>query len=82
MQGIAAGIGKSVQGFVKHVLRLVGLILAGVTISIVGVAFLAIGVVKWFTILMPNWLAWLIVGIILFLLGLALTLITIVSSRS
>ena len=82
LQGITGAIGKSVQGIVKHLLRLAGLILAGVAISIVGVVFLAIGVVKWFSILMPDWLAWLIVGIILFLVGLAVTMITIVSSRT
>ncbi len=76
------GIGKSVERFVKRTLRLAGLALAGVVITILGVAFLAIGAVNWLALLMPSWLAWLIVGIVLFLLGLALALLTLLSLRS
>jgi hypothetical protein len=38
--------------------------------------------VKWFSILMPNWLAWAIVGVILLLLGIVLVLGTVIGSRS
>lgn len=48
--------------------------LAGVVIALLGVAFLAIGAVKWFSFLMPSWLAWAIVGIVLMLLGIILAL--------
>lgn len=70
------GIVRSAKGFVKRTLRLVGLILAGVVVSILGVAFLAIGAVKWLSILTPSWLAWVIVGIILLLLGVAVTAVS------
>jgi type VI protein secretion system component VasK len=48
--------------------------LAGVVVAVVGVAFLAVGAVKLFSFLMPNWLAWAIVGIILILVGIILAL--------
>jgi hypothetical protein len=50
-------------------------------IAVLGLVFLAIGVVKWFSVMMPSWLAWLVVGLLLFLLGLLLALVGFVSSR-
>lgn len=75
------GIAKPVERLAKRVARAVGLILAGVVISVLGIAFLAIGAVKWLAILMPVWLAWLLVGIILFLAGVAVTAITFSTGR-
>jgi hypothetical protein len=75
------GIAKPVERLAKRVARAVGLILAGVVISVLGIAFLAIGAVKWLAILMPVWLAWLLVGIILFLAGVAVTAITYSTGR-
>jgi len=73
---------KSAEGFVKRIVRLVAMALAGVVIAVLGIGFLAVGAVKWFSILMPNWLAWAIVGVILLLLGAVLTLATLAGSRS
>jgi len=56
--------------------------LAGVVIAVMGIAFAALGIVKWLSSLMPSWLAWLVIGVILFLLGLALTLVALVTSRN
>jgi len=79
---ILAGVTKSAERFVKRALRMVVMALMGVTIAVLGIAFLAVGAVKWFSILMPNWLAWSIVGIIMLLLGAVLVLATLISSRS
>jgi len=76
------GLMKSVERFLKRMLRMVVMALAGVTLAVLGVAFLAVGAVKWFSMLMPGWLAWVIVGIILLLLGLVLALATVIGSRS
>jgi len=75
------GIAKPAERLAKRVARAVGLILAGVVISVLGIAFLAVGAVKWLAILMPAWLAWLLVGIILFLAGVAVTAITFSTGR-
>lgn len=77
-----SGITRPAEKLAKRIARAVGLVLAGIVISVLGVAFLAVGAVKWLTLLMPGWLAWLMVGIILFLVGVALTLITYASGRS
>jgi membrane-bound ClpP family serine protease len=78
---IFGGVAKSAERFVKRSIRWLSLALAGVVVAILGVGFLAVGAVKWFALIMPGWLAWTIVGIILLLLGLVLTLATLASSR-
>jgi hypothetical protein len=75
-------ITKSAERFVKRMVRLVAMVLAGVVLAVLGIGFLAVGAVKWFSILMPNWLAWVIVGVILLLLGAVLTLSTMIGLRS
>lgn len=76
------GVVKGAERFLKRMLRMVAMALAGITIALLGVAFLAVGAVKWFSILMPSWLAWTIVGIILLLLGAILALATVIGSRA
>ena len=76
------GIAKPAERLAKRVARAVGLILAGIVISVLGIAFLAVGVVKWLAALMPGWLAWLMVGIILFLVGVIVTVMTYSTGRS
>jgi hypothetical protein len=79
---ILDGVAKSAERFVKRALRMAVMALAGVTIAALGIAFLAVGAVKWFSILMPNWLAWSIVGFILLLIGVVLGLAALIGSRS
>ena len=76
------GVIKGAERFLKRMLRMVVMALAGVTIAVLGIAFLAVGAVKWFSMLMPNWLAWAIVGIVLLLVGVILALGTLVGLRS
>jgi len=60
---------KYIERIVRRALRLAGLYAAGLLIAIIGLIFLAIGVVKWFAVMMAPWLAWLIVGIIMLVVG-------------
>ena len=76
------GIAKPAERFVKRIARAVGLILGGIVLTIIGVAFMSVGAVKWLSALMPAWLAWLIVGIVLFLVGIIVTTATFASGRS
>jgi putative Ca2+/H+ antiporter (TMEM165/GDT1 family) len=61
--------------------RAVGLILAGIVVALIGVGFVAVGAVKWLSGLMPAWLAWAIVGIMLLLIGITITMTTLASGR-
>ncbi len=76
------GIAKPAERLAKRVARVVGLILAGIVISVLGIAFLAVGIVKWLAMLMPSWLAWLMVGIVLFLVGVIVMAMTYSTGRS
>jgi len=75
------GLSRYAEQILKSILRLAGLYVAGLVVALIGVGFLAMGVVKWLAMMLPTWLAWLIVGIILLLLGMVLTLATLVASR-
>jgi len=73
---------KYIERVVRRVLRLAGLYVAGLLIAIIGLIFLAIGVVKWLAMIVPSWLAWLIVGIIMLLLGVVFVLAAFLASKS
>lgn len=76
------GLNRYVERIMKRILRVAGLYIAGLVVSLAGLIFLAVGVVKWLAMIVPSWLAWLIVGLVMFLLGVVLTLATFVASRS
>ena len=76
------GVVKPAERFVKRLARSVGLILAGIVIALIGVGFVSVGTVKWLSVLMPAWLAWVIVGIILLLIGATVTATSFASGRS
>lgn len=82
MQQALKGVRKSVERLIKRAIRLVAMVLAGVVIAVIGVGFTAFGIVKWLSNLMPGWLAWLIVGLFLFVVGIVLTLAAMLTSRS
>jgi len=74
---------KTAERIVKRTLKLVGLVFAGMVIVVLGVAFLAVGAVKWLSVFfMPSWLAWLLVGVFLFLVGVIVALAVLASSRN
>jgi hypothetical protein len=73
---------KYVERAVRRALRVAGLYAAGLLIAIIGLIFFAIGIVKWLAMLVPSWLAWLIVGIIMLLLGVVFVLAASLASKS
>ena len=81
LREVLGGAAKPVESFVKGLARAVGLILAGVIIAVLGVGFVAVGAVRWLGALMPPWLAWLIVGIVLMLIGFSLTMTALATRR-
>jgi len=73
---------KYIDRQIKRILRVAGFYAAGLAVALIGLVFLAVGVVKWLTTIMPSWLAWLIVGIIMILLGIVCALAAFLASRS
>jgi len=75
-------LNRYVDRAVKRALRMAGLYMAGLVIALIGIVFLATGIVKWLAMIIPSWLAWTIVGIVLLLWGMVLTLATFAASKS
>ena len=75
-------VNRYVEQIMKRVLRLAGLYLTGTVLMLLAVTFLAVGAVKWFSLIVDSWVAWAIVGIILFLIGTIAALAALLVSRS
>ena len=67
---------KTVDNFVdsfdhysKKFVRAAAMILAGIAIAMLGIAVIAVGAAKGLAMFLPSWLAWIIVGILLMLIG-------------
>jgi len=81
-QRTLGAVTRYAERMIKRAIRLAGLYAAGVLIAIIGLVFWAIGVVKWLAMIMPPWLAWLLVGMIMILLGVVIILAASLASRS
>jgi fatty acid desaturase len=73
---------KYIERVVRRILRLAALYIVGLFIAVIGLIFLAIGVVRWLALIVPTWLAWVIVGIIMLLLGVVFVLAAFLASKS
>ncbi|MGA3406109.1 MAG: phage holin family protein [Candidatus Bathyarchaeia archaeon] len=62
-------LADSFDHYARKFVRAAAMILAGISIALLGITVIAIGVVKWFALFLPSWLAWTIVGITLLLIG-------------
>ena len=62
----------SVDQYFKKLARTIALILGGVAIAILGVIIVTVGMIKWLSQIIPSWLSWVVVGIVLLLLGIVL----------
>ena len=70
-------LSESIERSIKRAIRLAAMALGGIIIALLGLTFLMVGIIKWLTLLMPNWLAWILVGIIILLAGVSLTLASV-----
>ena len=70
-------LSESIERSIKRAIRLAAMAFGGIIIALLGLTFLAVGIIKWLTLLMPNWLAWILVGIIILLAGISLTLASV-----
>ncbi len=70
-------LSESIERSIKCAIRLAAMAFGGIIIALLGLTFLTVGIIKWLTLLMPNWLAWILVGIIILLAGVSLTLASV-----
>jgi len=62
----------SFDHYSKRFVRTAGMILAGITIALLGIAIIAVGFIKWLALFLPPWLAWTITGTLLLIIGVVL----------
>ncbi len=70
-------VSESIERSIKRAVRKAAIAFGGVIIALLGFTFLAVGIIKGLSLLMPNWLAWSLVGIIILLVGISLTLASV-----
>jgi len=82
IQRTMGSVTKYVEAVVRRAFRLAALYVVGLLLAVIGLFFLAIGVVNWLAMIVPSWLAWLIVGIVILLVGIVLVLAAFVATKS
>jgi len=82
IQRTMGSVTKYVEAVVRRALRLAALYVVGLLVAVIGLFFLAIGIVNWLAMIVPSWLAWLIVGIVMLLVGAVLVLAAFVATKS
>jgi uncharacterized protein involved in cysteine biosynthesis len=82
IQRTMGSVTKYVEAVVRRALRLAALYVVGLLVAAIGLFFLAIGIVNWLAMIVPSWLAWLIVGIVMLLVGAVLVLAAFVATKS
>ena len=60
---------ESIEHYSKRLVRTLAMILGGVMVALLGILVIAVGVIKWLSQIMPPWLSWIVIGIVLLLIG-------------
>jgi len=63
-----------VGGIIRGFLRRLGMVLLGTLFAVFGAALLCMGLVRFLAIFLQEWLAWIIVGLLIAVLGVAILL--------
>jgi hypothetical protein len=69
MDEFEAAIRKRVDSYMKEITKMFLVSIVGAVFVAGGLLFLFIGIIKLLSTLMPNWVAWAIVGIMMALIG-------------
>lgn len=69
------------QKQMRRFFRIALLCFLGAALAAGGLLFLALGFVKYLSLLMPSWLAWILVGLIVFFLGIVLAMVARIKSQ-
>lgn len=69
---VIGNLTESIEHYSKKLVRTLAMILGGVMIVLLGIIVIAVGVIKWLSQIVPPWLSWVVVGIVLLLVGVLL----------
>ena len=75
-------IGGYVKDKIKRVLKTIAVAVTGIVLLVAGVIFVCVGLIRYLGSIVPSWLAWTIVGIIVAMIGLILLLVSLLSVKT
>jgi len=75
-------VGGYVKGKIKQVLKTIAVALAAIVFLSTGVIFICFGLIRYLSLIVPSWLAWIFMGIIVAMIGLLLLLVSLPSLKT
>ena len=74
-------VGGYVKDKIKQVLRAIAVAVTGIVLLAAGIIFFCVGLIGYLSPIIPSWLAWTLVGIIVAMVGLVLLLVSLLSLK-
>ncbi len=75
-------VGGYVKDKIKQVLRAIAVAVTGIVLLAAGIIFFCVGLIGYLSPIIPSWLAWTVVGIIVAMVGLVLLLVSLLSLKT
>lgn len=75
-------VGGYVKEKIKQVLKTIAVAVAAIVFLSTGVIFVCVGLIRYLSLIVPSWLAWIFVGIIVAMIGLLLILVSLPSLKT
>ena len=75
-------VGSYVKDKSKRALKIIAAALTAVILLATGVIFVCVGLIRYLSSIVPSWLAWTIVGIIVAMIGVLLLLVSLLSLKT
>ena len=75
-------VGGYVKEKIKQVLKTIAVAVAAIVFLSTGVIFVCVGLIRYLSLIVPSWLAWIFVGIIVAMIGLLLLLVSLPSLKT
>ena len=70
-------VGGYVKDKIKQVLKTIAVAVTAIVFLATGVIFICVGLIRYLSLIVPSWLAWIFIGIIVAMIGLLLLLVSL-----
>jgi len=75
-------VGGYVKDKIKQVLKMIAVAVTATVLLAAGVIFVCVGLIRYLSLIVPSWLAWIFVGVIVAMIGLLLLLVSLLSLKT
>jgi len=79
---VQEAVGGYVKDKIKRVLKTIAVSVTAVVFLAAGFIFVCVGLIRYLSLIVPSWLAWIFVGIIVAMIGLSLLLVSLLSLKT